>query len=409
LSLLIKKGVFKDKSNIYALLTSIISVIAGIIGYNISFLQNIELAPLYIYSLSISFLFQIISSSVLNYKKNTILSKFKYEFDIRNSIMQFLFLNIIIVLGCYVGLKFFVSGIVNDFTLLIFMQLVFSYLQVISFNNSMYYQLKNIEVFLKINFYASVIRAIIIFSILFYFELSFWSLVLANVFSALSICMLYGIKLKCIITNYRLGLNKISLVRSIFKLEGYLRSYRMYSEPWIMTLVISFLNVFKILIPSEMDVLNFAMPYLNSISSQFRQLFIKFERAAYLGELNLRKLCFTYITLIPFLVIVVLKDYILSWVDTYNMNSIVLIFNNYFLALIGLLLLILPLTLGYSYVDYSKKHKYYNFLFKTTLTFLVLFVVTILGYKMFDFKFVFIFIPLLYPISIAFHKKKLVE
>ena len=90
MSLSIKRGVFKDKSNIYALLTSIISVLAGIIGYNIAFLQNKELAPLYIYSLSVSFLFQIISSSVLNYKKNTILSKFKYEFDIRNSIMQFL-------------------------------------------------------------------------------------------------------------------------------------------------------------------------------------------------------------------------------------------------------------------------------------------------------------------------------
>lgn len=405
MSLSIKGQFFKDKSNIYALLTSIISVFAGIIGYNISFLQNKELAPLYIYSLSVSFLFQIISSSVLNYKKNTILSKFKYEFDIRNSIMQFLFLNTIIVLSCYVGISFFVFGVVNDFILLIFMQLVFSYLQVITFNNSMYYQLKNVEVFLKINFYASLVRAIIIFSVLFYFKLSFWSLVLANMFSALAICMLYGIKLKQIMTNYRLGLHKIKLVRNIFKLEGYLRSYRLYSEPWIMTLIISFLNVFKILIPSEIEVLNFAMPYLNSISSQFRGLFIKFERSSYLGELNLRKLSYTYITLIPLLIIVVLKDYIIGWVEAYNINSIVLIFNGYFLTLIGLLLLVLPLTLGYGFVDYSKKDNYYNFLLKTTLTLLVLLIVVLLAYKFFYFKFIFICIPLLYPISIALHKK----
>ena len=403
------KVIFKDKSNIYSLLTSIISVTSGLVGFNMAFIQDKELAPLYIYSLSVSFLFQIISSSVLNYKKSAILTRFKYQFNIRNSIMQFLFLNTIIVLGSFAFFDFLTHEVVNKLMLLILLQLVFSYMQVITFNNSIFHQLKNLEIFLKVNFVASIIRGLLIFILLFYFELSFWSLVLANIASAFTISLLYGIKLKQLRVNYGLGLKRIRYVSNIFKLEGYLRSYRMYSEPWLLTLLISLLNIFKLLKPSEMDMLNFAMPYLNSISNQFRQLFIKFERSAYTGTLSKFKFSITYLPFLLFVCVFLFRDIIMSLSKIYFPASSSLFLDSNFLLLIALQLLILPLTLGYSYIDYAKKSKYYKFLTYATVTLIALVLSVLFVYKFFFFDLIFIALPLLYIISIALNKKKLVE
>lgn len=391
------------------MLTSIISVTSGLVGFNMAFIQDKELAPLYIYSLSVSFLFQIISSSVLNYKKSAILTWFKYQFNIRNSIMQFLFLNTIIVLGSFAFFDFLTHEVVNKLMLLILLQLVFSYMQVITFNNSIFHQLKNLEIFLKVNFVASIIRGLLIFILLFYFELSFWSLVLANIASAFTISLLYGIKLKQLRVNYGLGLKRIRYVSNIFKLEGYLRSYRMYSEPWLLTLLISLLNIFKLLKPSEMDMLNFAMPYLNSISNQFRQLFIKFERSAYTGTLSKFKFSITYLPFLLFVCVFLFRDIIMSLSKIYFPASSSLFLDSNFLLLIALQLLILPLTLGYSYIDYAKKSKYYKFLTYATVTLIALVLSVLFVYKFFFFDLIFIALPLLYIISIALNKKKLDE
>jgi hypothetical protein len=234
-------------------------------------------------------------------------------------------------------------------------------------------------------------------------------LVLANIASAFTISLLYGIKLKQLRVNYGLGLKRIRYVSNIFKLEGYLRSYRMYSEPWLLTLLISLLNIFKLLKPSEMDMLNFAMPYLNSISNQFRQLFIKFERSAYTGTLSKFKFSITYLPFLLFVCVFLFRDIIMSLSKIYFPASSSLFLDSNFLLLIALQLLILPLTLGYSYIDYAKKSKYYKFLTYATVTLIALVLSVLFVYKFFFFDLIFIALPLLYIISIALNKKKLVE
>ena len=183
----------------------------------------------------------------------------------------------------------------------------------------------------------------------------------------------------------------------------------MYSEPWLLTLLISLLNIFKLLKPSEMDMLNFAMPYLNSISNQFRQLFIKFERSAYTGTLSKFKFSITYLPFLLFVCVFLFRDIIMSLSKIYFPASSSLFLDSNFLLLIALQLLILPLTLGYSYIDYAKKSKYYKFLTYATVTLIALVLSVLFVYKFFFFDLIFIALPLLYIISIALNKKKLVE
>tara|TARA_R110001583_G_scaffold69696_8_gene197576 strand:+ start:2150 stop:3388 length:1239 start_codon:yes stop_codon:yes gene_type:complete len=398
-----------DKSNIYAFFLSVFSLFSGIIGYNLSIFQNQDLASSYIYSLSFSFLIQMILSSVLNYRKNAILSRFKYHINIRNSILQFVFLNLIITMTLIIIALLFVNRSIYDLVILFLFQMIFSYLQILTFNKSIFFQLKNVELFLKIQFYGSLVKVTLVLILVFYFKLSFWGLIISNIFTAIAISLLYGIKFDELTENYKLGLKKLKLINCVFKVEGFLRSYRGYSEAWMLTTVISVLNFLKFLKPTELEILNFSVPYINTISTQFRQVFIKFERESYLKMLNKYKVIVPYFTLLPMFLIILWKNKFILIFEKLEFYSVLNIFNDNFLLLVSFLLFLLPLTLGYSYIDYAIKRNYYIFLVKKVTTMFILFAVVLLIYNFSKANYIFIILPLIPTISIVLNRKYLVE
>ena len=218
----------KDKKNIYHSFVytfpiAITSAVFGIIGFNLSFIQDKDLVSLYIYSSSFSFFFQIITYSILNYKKNNIISRFKYTVNIRNSIIQFIVLNIIIIYSAALIVWFLLSGTFGELALFILMQLIFSYFQMLSFNKTNYYQLKKVDYFLKLNFYSTIVRVVAILVLIYLLKLSFYGLVFSNILGAIGVCVFYDIKFRHLIENYKLGFSKINYVRNLFKIEGILR------------------------------------------------------------------------------------------------------------------------------------------------------------------------------------------
>ena len=177
----------------------------------------------------------------------------------------------------------------------------------------------------------------------------------------------------------------------------------------MVTTVISVLNISSILKQTELDLINFSVPYVNSITTNFRQLFLQFERDSYLSRLNSRKFLFTFITVIPPVSLFLFKDPAIVLVEDYHLISIRNIFNNDFLLLIVLQLFLLPFTLGYVYIDFSRKKAYYKFLIHQIIT-LILILILIMGlYHYSGSALVFILFPLLPTISIALNKKYLVE
>jgi len=404
-----KNEIVRDRSNIYAFFLTVISFLSGIIGFNLSVVQNGELTHLYIYSLSISIFVQILSSSVLNYKKNAIISRSKYYYDIRNAILQFIFSNIIIVYAVVISISYLLNEEFNKLFLLIFLQLIFSYFQILSFHKSIYYQLKNLEFFFKIQFLGTTVRAIIILIMIYFLKFSFWGLIFGNIFSSFIIYLLYNLKFRDVWNNYKLGYKKIYFIPYIFKLDGILRSYRVYSEAWMVTTVVSLLNILKFMSPKELDLINFAVPYINSISVQFRQLFLKFSRESYLKVLNKTKFIFTYSLLIPLAFLYLFKEKFILLLLKHHYISLVNVFNQDFLNLISLQLFLLPLTLGYSYIDYANKGIYYKFLKFQISIFLMLLIVVTLIFLLFKSPHLIIIFPLVPLASIVLSKRLLVE
>lgn len=404
-----KKSANHHNSLIYSLPLALVSAVSGIIGFNISFIQNKELVSFYIYSASFSFFFQIVTYSILNYKKNALLTRFKYTVNIRTSLIHFIVLNIILIYTIGLAGWFLWAGKVNALALFILMQLLFSSLQMMTFHHSNYFQIKKIDEYLKIQLFSTVIRAIAILLFIYFLKYSFFGLILSNMIGALILCLSYNIGYRQIVELYISGRTKIKYARNIFKVEGILRSYRGSSEAWMVTTVISILNLTRILKQSELDLINFSVPYVNSITSNFRQLFLKFERDSYLNNLKKGKLLFTFITLIPLALLFYFKDYAKLFIENNHIPGIRNIFNNDFLGLLALQLLILPFTLGYVYVDFSRKRVYYEFLIHKIRS-LVLILLLILGFYYYSgSKLIFILFPLLPTISIALNKKYLVE
>jgi len=404
----------KDKKKIYhsflyTFPIAITSAVFGIIGFNLSFIQDKDLVSLYIYSSSFSFFFQIITYSILNYKKNNIISRFKYTVNIRNSIIQFIVFNIIIIYSIALIVWFLLSGTFGELALFILMQLIFSYFQMLSYNKTNYYQLKKVDYFLKLNFHSTIVRVIAILVLIYLLKLSFYGLVFSNILGAIGVCVFYDIKFRHLIDNYKLGFSKINYVGDLFKIEGILRSYRAYSEAWMVTTVVSFLNITRILKQPELDLINFSVPYVNSISTNFRQLFLKFEQESYFNNFKKRYYVLTYLTLVPMVFIFYFKENIIQLIEKYHFYSLINIFEGDLLMMLALQLLILPFTLGYIYIDFSKKNMYYKFLTHQFITFVSIITVTMCLYEFFNIGFVFVFIPLIPTLSIALNKKYLVE
>jgi hypothetical protein len=404
----------KDKKKIYhsflyTFPIVITSAVFGIIGFNLSFTQDKDLVSLYIYSTSFSFFFQIITYSILNHKKNSIINRFKYTINIRNSIIQFIVLNIIIIYSASLIIWFLVSGTFGELAFFILLQLIFSYLQMLTFNNTIYFQLKDIEYYLKGMFFSTIGRVIGILVLIYLFKLSFYGLIFSNIISSIVILLFYKIKLRQLIDNYKLGLHKINYFSNVLKIEGILRSYRGYSEAWLLTTIISVLNITRILRQPELDLINFSVPYVNSVSVSFRQIYLKFERESYFNNLKRSQFLISYLTLVPLIFLYLFKDNFIILIEKYHFYSLRMVFDSYFLKMLTLQLILLPFTFGFVYVDFSKKNIYYKFLIYQFSTLIILIFTIIFLYKFLNLDFIFILIPLLPIFSIAINKKYLVE
>ena len=139
-----------------------LSSLTGLFGFTYLLSLDISDAAYYVIALGFSSLASTIILSVASIRKEKFISRIIFKDVVQISISK-----ILAILNITLALIAFLIGINSEFFILYLVQSISIYPLISSFQKSTYYQFKKINTFWHIQFYGSILRACLVFSLFF--------------------------------------------------------------------------------------------------------------------------------------------------------------------------------------------------------------------------------------------------
>ena len=384
----------KDSLQIYGFLNSLFAIAAGIIGYKYAVSQNPEDISLFVKCLSITSILQIIFISILSKNKNEFIeSSFNInDYRYKNNFVMF----ISIIISIVFFTKF--SSNIYDKNNILFLFLFLSTLKIL-FDSTSYIKssrdfIFNIDRYWNIRIIGTIARLISIFLFVFIFKLNYLGIIIADVIGSFTITSLYK-TLPFLNIKFTISSIKKENLLTLISFDGIIRSFQQQYENLFINLTPIIINF---IFPNNFLKINsayLATGYLKALTTSLRSSLSKIEIKVFKDRYKIRDFILLYFLL---MIIFLISDYKLNFSDLLLPDIEPKIKNEIFLLIFSYSC-ILPLTVGFSCIDYLPKKVLIKSIFILIFSYFLLISTFIPFVNLFQsYGFIFIFYPI--PLSI---------
>lgn len=343
------------------------SIISGVLGYSWAVKSTPYDTAVFVQASLVGMIVGSFLVSIASYRKSRFLTKWAgSRIYLRSSISISISL-FMTVLSYLTAFLVWWWGGTSQFFLFISLLLSVNTLQLLSYSSSSLQQVVNLNVFWRFQLAGATIRLASVIVLVVALDISFLGLLISNVLASAAIALLYRslkINLRFFARDLYFALFHL---RSLVKLDGVLRSFRLSFEQQIMMLIVTLLDIAILETEATKQAAYASIGFLGAAATSLRQIFASNERDELLnknfaGSHTWVRLGCTAAAVLLWNLDAITSLYLIVLPDLENGGTRTI------LRALALYLLFYPATIGFAFADYLSGSQVYIFARSLLLT-----------------------------------------
>ncbi|PRY84720.1 hypothetical protein [Donghicola tyrosinivorans] len=333
------------------LLCTAISMLSGVLGYSWAVKNAPSETEFFVQAGLLSLIIQTLLISIASNHKSRLLNGWKVgQIHLRSSISIAISASCTVIFAILTFIIWYTTSEQKLFFFVTLFLLAFT-LQLLSFTASSQQQVVDLARFWRFQLIGAVTRLAAVIVLVVGFNLSFLGVLISNAFAAATIALLYRnlrFNLTDLIRDLRLA---ITYNRSLLRLDGILRAFRLSYEQQLMMAFIVVSDFAFLHENNKSEAAYTSTGFLNAEATALRQVFASSERENFLGEKSSGR--FAIISIICQIVALLLwnfesftEQHLLILPDLENGGTRTI------LRALAVYVALYPLTLGFAFADY---------------------------------------------------------